>query len=128
MKSNPTTPTTIDEYIAPFPPDVRSILERLRATIRQVAPEAKEKIGYGIPTFTLHGNLVHFAAYKNHIGFYPGATAIERFQDALAGYETSKGTVRFPLDAPLPLELIKRIVEDRVQENINTYEAKRKKK
>ena len=128
MKPSQTAPTTIDEYIAPFPPDVRSILERLRATIRQAAPEAKEKIGYGIPTFTLHGNLVHFAAYKNHIGFYPGATAIERFQDALAPYETSKGTVRFPLDAPLPLELIKRIVEDRMQENEKAAQAKRKKK
>lgn len=128
MKSNQTAPTTIDEYIALFPPDVRAILERLRATIRQAAPEAKEKIGYGIPTFTLHGNLIHFAAYKNHIGLYPGATAIERFQDALAPYEISKGTVRFPLDAPLPLELIKRIVEDRVQENETAAQAKRKKK
>ena len=128
MKSNQTAPTTIDEYIAPFPPNIRAILERLRRAIRQAAPEAKEKIGYGIPTFTLHGNLVHFAAYKNHIGFYPGATAIERFQDALAGYETSKGTVRFPLNASLPLELIKRIVEDRVQENEKNAQAKRKKK
>lgn len=128
MKSNQTAPTTIDEYTALFPPDVRAILERLRATIRQAAPEAKEKISYGIPTFTLHGNLIHFAAYKNHIGLYPGATAIERFQDALAPYETSKGTIRFPLDAPLPLELIKRIVEDRVQENEKAAQAKQKKK
>ena len=128
MKSNQTAPTTIDEYIVLFPPDVRTILEHLRATIHQAAPEAKEKISYGIPTFTLHGNLIHFAAYKNHIGLYPGATAIERFQDALAPYETSKGTVRFLLDAPLPLELIKRIIEERVQENEKTAQAKRKKK
>jgi uncharacterized protein YdhG (YjbR/CyaY superfamily) len=85
-----------------------------QGTIRREAPDAVEKISYGIPTFTLHGNLVHFAGYEHHIGFYPGAAAIDHFADRLEGFETSKGTVRFPLDQPLPLELVREIVRFRV--------------
>ncbi len=122
------TPENIDIYIAGFPSVVQEMLEQVRLTIRQAAPDAQEKIGYGIPTFTLHGNLVHFAGYKNHIGFYPGPMAIEKFERELSSYETSKGTIHFPLDAPLPLELIERIVKDRVEENLKAAEAKQKKK
>jgi uncharacterized protein YdhG (YjbR/CyaY superfamily) len=93
--------TSIDEYIATFPEDVQKILEALRATIKAAAPEAEEKISYQMPTFALKGNLVHFAAYKNHIGFYPAPRGIEAFKDELANYEGAKGTVRFPLDKPL---------------------------
>lgn len=119
---------TIDDYIAGFPDEIQAILKQLRSIIYQAAPEAGEKIGYGIPTFTLHGNLVHFAAYKNHIGLYPGPRTIEKFSAELADYETSKGTIRFPLDAPMPLELIERIVKDRVKENLLAVEAKRRTK
>ncbi len=128
MKTNPNPSEDIDSYIAQFPTDVRILLEQIRATIRQAAPDASEKIGYGIPTFTLHGNLIHFAACKNHIGLYPGPDTIEKFSDELAEYETSKGTIRFPLDTPMPLELIERIVKGRVKENLMAAEAKRKKK
>jgi uncharacterized protein YdhG (YjbR/CyaY superfamily) len=116
---------TIDEYINTFPEDVRAILNNLRQTIKEVAPEAEETINYQIPTFTLHGNLVHFAAFKNHIGFYPTPTAIEAFKKELSPYEMAKGSVLFPIDQPLPLPLIRRIVEYRVKENL---ERKQKKK
>lgn len=120
--------TTIDEYIAGFPAEVQAILQKVRATIRQAAPDAQEKIGYGIPTFTLHGNLVHFAAYKNHIGFYPAPRGIEKFKDELAAYAGSKGTIQFPLDQPIPYELIRRIVIFRVQDNLEHAALKAKKK
>ena len=107
----------MDEYIAGFPPDVRATLQELRAAIREIAPDATEKIGYGIPTFVLHGNLVHYAAYDTHYGLYPGAWPVERFADELAGYETSKGTIRFPRGEPLPMPLIRRIVEACVERN-----------
>lgn len=99
----------IDEYIANFPKAVRAKLRELRKTIASAAPQAKEKIAYGIPTFTLHGNLIHFAAYDNHFGLYPGGAGVAEFQDRLEGYETSKGTIRFPLDKPLPLDLVRDI-------------------
>jgi uncharacterized protein YdhG (YjbR/CyaY superfamily) len=117
MRSSATKVTTVDEYIHRFPPDVQAILSELRSTIRQSAPQAVEKISYGIPTFYLNGNLVHFAAFKHHIGFYPAPSAIARFKKELKGYKSAKGSVQFPLDEPLPLELIATIVKFRVDEN-----------
>lgn len=108
--------TDVDAYIARFPPDVQARLARVRAAIRRAAPEASEAIKYGIPTFVLHGNLVHFAAFTRHVGLYPGPTAITHFADALSAYTSSKGAVQFPFDAPLPLALITRIVRFRVRE------------
>lgn len=111
-------PTTIDAYIADCPKDVQEKLELVRATIQQAAPEATEAIKYAIPTFVLHGNLVHFAAFKNHIGFYPAPTGLEAFKEALSVYKTGKGSVQFPLDQPMPLDLITRIVQFRVGQNV----------
>jgi uncharacterized protein YdhG (YjbR/CyaY superfamily) len=108
----------IDDYIADFPKDVRSRLEKIRSTIRKAAPDADETIRYGIPTFTLKGNLVHFAAFRNHIGFYPTPAGIEKFQKELSAYEGAKGSVRFPLDKAVPFALISRIVKFRVQANL----------
>lgn len=108
----------ISAYISNFPDQVQHLLEELRETIRKAAPEAEETINYGIPTFTLNGNLVHFAAYKNHIGFYPAPSGIEAFKAELSGYEMAKGSVKFPINKPLPLELIRRIVDFRRQENL----------
>ncbi|MDG3546309.1 iron chaperone [Methanobacterium formicicum] len=109
---------TVDEYISSFPPDIQGILEEMRETIRESAPEAEETISYGMPTFRLKGNLVHFAAYKNHIGFYPTPSAINVFKEELSHYNTSKGTVQFPLDEPVPLDLVRKMVLFRVQENL----------
>ncbi len=106
----------IDAYIAGHPPQVREMLRRLRAAIAKAAPEATESIRYGIPTFVQNGNLVHFAAFRNHIGFYPTPSAITAFSRQLSGYRSSKGAVQFPLDEPLPLALIARIVRFRVKE------------
>lgn len=108
----------IDEYIAHYPENVQDILEELRQVIRESTPEAEETINYGIPTFKLNGkNLVHFAAYKNHIGFYPTHSGIEAFKKELSQYKSSKGSVQFPIDQPLPLDLVKKIVIFRVKEN-----------
>ncbi len=115
--------TSIDEYIAAFPEETQKILGALRAVIKAAVPEAKEKISYQMPTFDLNGNLVHFAAFKNHIGFYPTPSGIEAFKQELSGYAGAKGSVQFPIHQPLPLDLIRRIVEYRVAEN----RAKRKK-
>jgi uncharacterized protein YdhG (YjbR/CyaY superfamily) len=109
---------TIDEYLASFPKDVQGILQGLRQVIRESAPEAKEAISYQMPTYKLNGNLVYFAAFKNHIGFYPGASAIEAFKEKLAKYKTSKGTIQFPINEPIPFELVKEIVKFRVKENL----------
>lgn len=128
MKTDHKTSRDIDTYIAQFPAQVRRILEQVRSTIRQAAPDAQEKISYAMPTFTLNGNLVHFAAYKNHLGLYPGPGAIERFRDELAEYETSKGAIRFPLDLPIPYQLIESIVKDRVEENLQAAGTRQKKK
>jgi uncharacterized protein YdhG (YjbR/CyaY superfamily) len=125
METNQSPPKTIDEYIAGFPGDVQEILEKVRATIREVAPTAEETINYQIPTFTLKGNLVHFAAFSKHIGFYPTPSGIEKFQDELAAYESAKGSVQFPLDQPIPYELIHRMVAFRVQENLERAEKKK---
>lgn len=116
---------TMDEYIMTFSPDVRNILEDLREAIRDSVPTAEETIAYGIPTFKLNGNLVHFAAFKHHIGFYPGGpSAIEAFKKELVQYKQSKGTIQFPLDRPIPLELVKRIVQFRVKENASLLTKK----
>jgi uncharacterized protein YdhG (YjbR/CyaY superfamily) len=108
---------TIDDYIAAFPKDVQDDLQRLRRVIRESAPAAEEAISYGIPTFKLNGNLVHFAAYQHHIGFYPTSSGIAAFKKELMPYKLSKGTVQFPLGRPLPLDLIRRIVRYRIKES-----------
>jgi uncharacterized protein YdhG (YjbR/CyaY superfamily) len=108
---------TIDDYIRQFQPSVQEKLEKLRRVIKDAAPDSTERISYQMPTFYLHGNLVHFAAFKQHIGFYPAPSGIERFKEELAGYKSSKGAVQFPIDEPLPYELISRIVTFRVGEN-----------
>ena len=120
--------TTIDEYITTFPADIQAILQTVRATIREVVPDAEEKISYQMPTFYLHGNLVHFAAFKNHIGFYPTPTGVESFQERLSAYKGAKGSVQFPLDQPMPLDLIRDIVRYRVEESLAKAAAKSKKK
>jgi len=125
MKANQTVPQDINEYIAGFPPEIKEILQKIRETIRAAAPGAQEKISYQMPTFTLEGNLVHFAAFKNHIGFYPTPTGTEAFKKELSAYEGGKGSIRFPLDKPIPYDLISRIVRFRVQENLTRTEAKR---
>jgi uncharacterized protein YdhG (YjbR/CyaY superfamily) len=107
---------SIDQYISTFPPEVQRLLTRVRKTIRKAAPEATEAIAYQIPTFRIGGNLVHFAAFKNHIGFYPTSSGISAFEDELAGYEYSRGSVQFPLSAKVPLDLIRRVTEFRVAE------------
>jgi uncharacterized protein YdhG (YjbR/CyaY superfamily) len=109
---------TMDEYISTFPEDVQSILQEMRQTIRRAAPEAMEAISYQIPTFKLNGNLVHFAAFKNHIGFYPTSSGIEAFKRELTPYKGAKGSVQFPLDKPVPFDLVGRIVRFRVKENL----------
>jgi uncharacterized protein YdhG (YjbR/CyaY superfamily) len=110
--------TDIDTFIAGFPKGTQKILQKLRSTIRKTAPDAEEKIAYGIPTFTLHGNLVHFSAYKHHIGFYPTSSGIQAFKKELTAYKIAKGSVQFPLGKPLPLDLISMIVKFRVKENL----------
>jgi len=110
---------TVDEYIAAFPKDVQSILEELRQAIRESAPEAEEAISYRMPAFKLNGILVWFAAFKNHIGFYPKTSAIEAFKEELSGYEVSKGAIRFPINKPVPFGLVKKIVRYRVKENVD---------
>jgi len=124
MKTSRTAAKDIDQYIAGFPNDVREILTKIRMTIRKAAPDAEETIKYQIPTFTLNGNLIHFAAFKNHIGLYPAPGGIEQFKDALSVYEGGKGSVRFPLDKPIPFGLISRIVKFRVKKNLERAEAK----
>jgi len=129
MRTKQTAPKTIDEYIAGFPNDVQEILEKIRMTIRKAAPDAEETIKYQMPTFTLKGNLVYFAAFKKHIGFYPPtSTGSAKFKKELSVYEGAKGSLRFPLDKPIPFGLISRIVKLRVKENLERAEAKRKKK
>ena len=121
-----TSARDIDAYIVGFPSDAQKILEKVRRTIREAAPNAQETIKYAIPTFTLNGNLVHFAAFKNHIGFYPEPSGIEEFKDELSAYEGAKGSVRFPLDNPIPFDLIKRIVKFRVKENLERAKQRKR--
>ncbi|HPE74837.1 MAG TPA: DUF1801 domain-containing protein [Draconibacterium sp.] len=117
----------INEYISQFPEEIQVKLEQIRETIQQAAPEAKEAISYGMPTFVLNGNLVHFAAYKNHIGFYPAPTGIDAFINELAVYRSGKGTIQFPVDQPIPFDLVKQVVEFRVKENLEKRKRKVKK-
>jgi uncharacterized protein YdhG (YjbR/CyaY superfamily) len=126
MKLPNTQPPTIDAYIAEFSPEVQAILQKIRATIRQAAPRAEEKISYQMPTFTLNGkNLAHFAAFKKHIGFYPTPRGIAAFKDDLAAYKGAKGSVQFPVDQPIPYALIRKIVKYRVEETMAPVKAKR---
>ena len=125
--NNKITSKSIDEYILKFPPEIQVILERLRKVIKESAPDAKEKISYQMPTFVLHGNLVHFAAFKNHIGFYPTPSGINAFKHELSSYKGAKGSVQFPIEKPLPYQLIREIVKFRVAENMEQAELKRKK-
>lgn len=118
----------IDEFIAGYPEDVQMVLKKVRATIKKAAPNAEETINYGIPTFTLNGNLVHFSGFKNHIGFYPTPSGIKKFKKELSAYEGAKGSVKFPLDMPIPYDLITTIVKFRVQENLDKAKTKGKKK
>lgn len=119
--------TTIDAYIATFPVSTQALLQQMRNTITKAAPKAEETISYGMPTFKLQGNLVHFAGYKNHIGFYPAPSGIEAFADELKKYKTSKGAIQFPVDEKLPLALVTKIVKFRVKENLAKAVAKSKK-
>ena len=109
------TPKDIDEYISGFPPGVQKMLQQIRTTIHKAAPDAEEAISYQIPTFRLNGNLIHFAAYKQHIGLYPAPREHPDFKDELSAYAGGKGTVQFPLDRPVPLDLIRRIVRFRIK-------------
>jgi uncharacterized protein YdhG (YjbR/CyaY superfamily) len=127
MDSDKTGFDSIDAYIASFPEETQALLQALRATIQAAAPEAEEKISYQMPTFFLKGNLVHFAAAKHHIGFYPAPSGIAAFKDELSIYKGSKGAVQFPLDQPLPLDLVGRIVRFRVAESLAAAEAKARK-
>ena len=128
MEGNKITYKSIDDYILCYPPEVQEILKTLRKVIKESAPDAVEKISWQMPTFVLHGNLVHFAAHKNHIGFYPAPSGIEAFKHELSQYKGAKGSVQFPLNKPLPYDLISKIVKYRVAENIEKAEGKLKKK
>lgn len=116
MHTAPREPGTIDEYIAGFPPDVQPTLKQIRAAIKEAAPEAEETIKYRMPTFIMNENLVHFAAFKTHVGFYPTPSGITKFKNELSAYKNAKGSVQFPLNEPIPLNLIKKVVTFRVQE------------
>lgn len=119
---------SIDEYIGTFPKEVQEILKKLRAVVKEAAPEAEERISYRMPTFSQKGNLVHFAAYKKHIGFYPTPSGIQAFKNELSAYEGAKGSVKFPIDEPLPYTLIGKIVRFRVTENTRIAEEKLRKR
>ncbi len=118
MERKNAKPSTIDEYIAEFPTDVQTIMQKLRQVIKQSAPQAEERISYGMPGFYQRGMLVWFGGHKNHIGFYPTGEGVEAFKQELAGYKMSKGAVQLPLDKPIPYDLITKIVKHRVEENM----------
>ncbi len=128
MSTKPTSPKNIDEYIAAFPTEVREILERIRTTIKRAAPNAEETIKYGMPTFTLGGNLVHYAAFKKHIGFFPPVKGGDQLQNEISIYAGPKGSLRFPLEASIPYALIGKIVKLRVKENLQRPKGKGKKR
>ncbi len=128
MDNNKVRFNSIDEYMAAFPEEIRTILQEIRETIQAAAPDAEEKISYQMPTFFLKGNLVHFAAFKNHIGFYPTPGGVQAFKEEIARYQGAKGSIRFPLDEPMPLDLITRIVKMRVDENLKKAELKSRKR
>jgi uncharacterized protein YdhG (YjbR/CyaY superfamily) len=125
MNKNNKQHSNMGEYIAGFPQDVQAVLGKLRRVIQESAPDAKEAISYGMPTFKLNGNLVHFAAHKNHIGFYPTPSAIVAFKEELSPYETSKGAIQFPLDKAIPLKLVEKMVKFRVNEEMNNIRNKK---
>src|SRR5262245_24513550 len=128
MKTKQTTPKNIDEYIAGFPDDIKDKLQKIRMTINKGAPQAEEKISNQIPAFALNGNLVWFAAFKKHIGFFPTSSGTREFQKELSIYKGSKGSVQFPLDKPIPFGLISRIVKFRLKENLARAAAKKRAK
>ena len=128
MKTASGSPSNIDEYIASFPRDVQAVLDEIRNTIKKAAPDADEAIKYRIPTFVLNENLVHFAAFKHHIGFYPAPSGVEAFKQELSRYEGAKGSVQFPIDKPMPLKLIEKIVKFRAKEARGKSAAKKKAK
>lgn len=109
----------MDEYISSFPENIQKILNKVRETIKKAAPKATEAISYGIPTFKLNGNLVHFGGYKEHIGFYPAPQGINQFKNELAKYQSGKGTIKFPISDPIPYNLITKVVKFRVEQNTN---------
>jgi uncharacterized protein YdhG (YjbR/CyaY superfamily) len=119
MKGSRREYKTVDEYISAFPKGIQVILEELRQAIREAAPDAEEVISYQMPAFRLNGVLVYFAACKNHIGFYPTSSGVAEFKEELSQYDVSKGTIRFPLDKPVPLDMVKKIVKFRVKENMD---------
>ena len=127
MKSKSIIPATVDEYIDGFPPATQKLLKQMRATIKKNAKAADESISYQMPAYKLEGVLVYFAGYAKHIGFYPGAGGIAAFKKELASYKSAKGSVQFPLDQPLPLDLVSRIVQFRVKENLTKVKIKTKK-
>lgn len=128
MKNNQPTAKNIDEYIAQFSKDIQKQLESIRELVSKNSPGAIEKISYGIPTFALHGNLVHFAAYKDHLGFYPGSSAIIHFAKDLETYDIAKGTIRLPLDKAIPVKLFTKIVQFCVESNLEKHALKKLKK
>jgi len=128
MKTDQTAPKNIDQYIAGFPKPVQERLQKIRLTIRKAAPNAEETIKYQIPTFTLQGNLLSFAAYKTHIGFYPAPAGNAKFQKQLAAYRAAKSSVRFPLNKPIPFDLLSQMVKFRVKEHLESVATKGKKK
>lgn len=129
MKSQPKIAVSIDEYIAAFPEETQIVLEEIRTFIKKIVPDAEETISYAIPTFKLNGTyLVYFAAFKTHIGFYPTPVGMEAFKDRLSAYKTGKGSVQFPLNKPMPFELIHDIVQFRLSENLEQQTAKKKKR
>lgn len=127
MKEPKAEVASIDQYIQGFPKDVQALLSTMRAVIAKAAPQATEKISYQMPTFYLNGNLVHFAAFASHIGFYPAPSGVSAFKEELGAYTYAKGSIQFPIDKPLPLELIKRIVEFRASENSKMVDKRKKK-
>lgn len=128
MKIQPVTFKNVDEYISGFPEETQKLLEQVRATIKKTVPEAEEIISYQMPAYKYHGVLVYFGGYKNHLGFYPTPAGIENFKEELSKYKSSKGAVQFPLNEPMPLKLITKIVAFRAKENLMQEEMKIKKK
>ena len=128
MKAEAQKFQTVDEYLASFPEPTKRILKEIRKTIKKAAPAAEELISYNMPAFKLHGVLVYYAGYQNHIGFYPTPSGIEAFKKELSGYVSAKGSVQFPIDKPMPLDLISEIVKFRVEENLENAKTKLKKK
>ena len=128
MKTDQSTPHDIDEYIAGFSKDVQALLKKIRITIKKAVPKAEEKISYRMPAFAFHGNLVYFAAFKKHIGFFPTSSGIKQFKKELSVYRGAKGSVQFPLDQPIPFGLISKIVKFRIRENLERAKSKQKKK